>query len=282
MNDLADDFDPTDEVEGAEAPVPADAEPEAEDLEVTIDGEAPSQDDDASDADDAEQDPAEAPKWVKDTRAKNREMARRVKELEAQLAQVPKAPEPVAVALGDKPTWPNEEFDPEKFGADLEAWNARKAIHDQTVATAKKSAEDDRALWQNRITDMDAKGAKYRAYPQAKAALITILSQDQQSMIVDAANDPSLVVAALGLNPSKAKALADIKNPAKFCAEIARLELKMNATPRAPQTKPDRVISGTGRSPTSTNANLTRLQEKAAETGDYSAYFAAKRGQSGK
>ena len=141
---------------------------------------------------------------------------------------------------------------------------------------------DKQVEWQQRVADMDAKGAKYRAYPQAKATLIGILSKEQQSRILDAANDPSLVVAALGSNPKKARELANIENPAKFCAEIARLELKMNATPRAPQTKPDRVISGTGRSPTSTNANLTRLQEKAAETGDYSAYFAAKRGQSGK
>ena len=121
------------------------------------------------------------------------------------------------------------------------------------------------------------KGASFEGFDKSISVVETIMSKVQQSVVLQAARNPASVVTALGKYPEVAKRLADIKNPVKLAAEIARMEDKMKETKRAPQTTPDRVPSGTGRSPASATANMAKLQEQARATGDYSAYHAAKR-----
>lgn len=273
MQDMADDFNDTMDTAAPEA---EQSEPEAEEsLVVTIEGEAPAPDDDEPPEDDAEV--AEAPQWVKKTRAQNRELVKKVRELEAMVAKSPQPSAPKAPDLGPKPTLESSDYDPEQFEADLDAWKERKLTHDQTHTKAQEKAAADTTAWHAKVADFEAKGAKFDGFNAAKDVLMQTMTPDQQSMILDAAVNPSLVVAALGRNPAKAKALAEIKNPVKFIAEIARLETKMSATPRAPQTTPEKAISGTARSPSSATANMEKLQKTAQETGDYTAYFAAKR-----
>jgi hypothetical protein len=269
MQDMADDFEPTVDAPEAEAEQPEPVEDEVE-LEVTIEGETPA----PSEEDDDAEPPAEAPKWVKATRAHNKELRRQVKELQEKLSpsiQV-KAPEP-----GPEPTWEAVDYDPDRMKSELEAWVNRKTAYEKELSSAKEKANQEHAEWLERVADFDRKGAKYTGFQAAKATVMQTMTPDQQSMILDAAINPSLVVAALGKSPAKAKELASIKNPVKFTAEIARLELKMSATPRAPQTTPEKVITGASRSPATASANLEKLRAQAEETGDYNAYFTAKR-----
>lgn len=269
MQDMADEFEPAVDEPEAEAVSTEPVEDDVE-LEVTIEGEAPTPSEEDEDADP----PAEAPKWVKATRERNRELAKRVKELEAQIVQPaqPKAPE-----LGPKPTLESVDYDPEKLATELETWVNRKAAHDKEQAKAKEAAEAERKAWQDRVVEFDKQGARYSGFATAKQTIMQTMTPDQQSMILDAAINPSLVVAALGKSPAKAKELASIKNPIRFTAEIARLELKMSAAPRAPQTTPEKVITGRTSSPATVSANLDKLHEEARRTGDYTAYRAAKK-----
>ncbi len=258
----------------------AEAEPETG-LDVTIEGAEPEPEDDEETLlkePEAETEPTEETPLIKKLRQLVREKDRALKE-------ATRAPEPKVEALpdlGEKPTLANCDFDEAKFEADLDAWKTRKAEHDQAAAKRATAEADAKKAWEARVADFDAKGARFDNFAAARAKVISIMTPQQQGMIMDAALDPSTVVAALGKNPAKAKALAEITNPVQFIAEIARLETKMKIEKRAPQTTPERIPAGTGASPATQSANLDKLKAKAQETGNYDAYFAAKRAATAK
>ena len=279
MQDMADDDteeilpldDATDvEAEGDETnPAPE----EETDLVVTIDGETPAPVDDEEPDEDAV---ASAPGWAKKLRREREQMARRIKELEAR----PALPVPVAdkaLELGEKPTLQGSDYDPEKFEADLEAWQVRKVAVEQQRAKALEKTHADQSAWQARVSEFDKQGAKYRDFTAAKRSVMQAMTDQHQAALLDAALDAPKVVSYLGARPEQAKALAAITNPVRLGAEIARLEAKMTVERRAPQTTPEGAVRGSSPSPAATTANLVKLKAAAERTGDHTAYFAAKR-----
>ena len=98
--------------------------------------------------------------------------------------------------------------------------------------------------------------------------------------MLQGADNPALVIYALGKNPKKAKELADIKDPVKFAFAVAKLEKELKVTNRRAAPPPERVVSGTGRSSGAVDSTLERLREDAARTGNMTkviAYKAQKR-----
>lgn len=214
----------------------------------------------------------------KETTRALRALERKNRELEQRLA-APAANEPQAVVAGDKPTMESCAYDEEKFEADLEAWHSRKReVEEQGLAkaSAQKASKD---AWDGKLADYaKAKTAlKVKDFEEAEEVARDVLSVTQQGVILNGADNPAMLVYALGNNPKKAKELASISDPVKFAFAVAKLETQLKVTPRKAAPIPERQIRGSAVLPAVGAAQLEALRVKAQQSGDYDAYYAAKR-----
>ena len=250
-------------------------EPEAEAEEeegvvVTIGEEAPPTE---------EEEPERAPEWVRDLRKQYREEKRRNKELQEKLAEVSGAPK--AAELGQKPTLEAADYDTERYEKELAAWYERKRKHDEVEAARQAEAEAAEREWKQKLEGYQSAkaGLKVRDYDDAEEVVQDAFTVTQQGMILQGAENPALLVYALGKNPKRAKELASIKDPVKFAFAVARLETQLKVTKRKASSKPEPTISGTGRPSGSVDSTLERLRSEAEKTGDYSKVYAYKQRQ---
>lgn len=261
----------TDTSEADTDAVEADAEDEEEDFVVTINGEAP-------DPEDEEE--ARAPHWVRDLRKQYREEKRRAKELEQKLAQMERGSAPAAQPLGPKPTLEAADYDTERYEKDLAAWYEKKRQHDERQISIRAEQQAVQKEWEKKLESYHSSKAdlKVKDYELAEDVVQDTLSVMQQGMIVQGAENPALVVYALGKNPKKAKELASITDPVKFAFAVAKLETNLKVTSRKASAKPEKkVSSGTGRPSGSVDSTLERLRAEAERTGDYSKVFQYKK-----
>lgn len=238
-------------------------EPEANDDEsdeviVSIGEEAPPPDEQS-----------QAPEWVRELRKTNRELQKQNRELQSKL-QTTAQTETKPVTLGAKPKLEDHDYDVDQFEAALAGWFDRKRQVDDLVA--KQEAEE--------VNQQKARQAKVDRYSKAKADLKVknfedaelvaqeFLSVTQQWIVLHGADNPALIVYALGKNSKKAKELSEITDPVEFAFAVAKLEKDLKVTNRKSAPPPERVVSGTGRSSGSVDSTLERLREEASRTGN--------------
>jgi hypothetical protein len=174
------------------------------------------------------------------------------------------------VTLGAKPKLEDHDYDVDQFEAALASWFDRKRQVDEVAA--KQEAEE--------VNQQKARQAKVDRYSKAKADLKVknfedaelvaqeFLSVTQQWIVLHGADNPALVVYALGKNSKKAKELSEITDPVEFAFAVAKLEKDLKVTNRKSAPPPERVVSGTGRSSGSVDSTLERLREEASRTGN--------------
>lgn len=216
-------------------------------------------------------DPQRAPEWVRELRKSNREKDRRIRELEAKMAQA--APAPQAIVVGEKPTMESCNFDDERFERELEAWHTRKREADEQRRTREQAEEQQRAQWQARIDAVKAAASSLKVSDQEDAAqsFEDIFSVMQQGIVIGGPEDPkasALLRYALGKNPKKAKELAAIKDPVKFAFAVAKLETQLKVTPRKSAPPPDTPVRSAVAGAAAVDSQLARLQAEADRTGD--------------
>lgn len=242
-------------------PEAAQAEPEVqEELVVQI-------------GDDPVEEEERAPEWVRDLRKKNREDQRRIRELEAKLAEKANP----TVSLGKKPELDEFDYDTDKYESALALWFEKKRAYEAHQEAARRQEEEATQTWQQKLQSYaeGKQSLKVKDFDDAEALIVDAFSQTQQGVVIQGAENPALVVYALGKNPKKAKELASITDPVKFAFAIAKLEtqLKVNKKSLPP---PEKVVGGTA--PLGTvDSTLDRLRSEAEKTGDYSKVFAYKR-----
>ncbi len=248
--------------ETPEAPETATAEPEAEaedgGFEITIGDEVVSGEAESG-----------APEWVKQVRIENRAYQKRVRELEAKLAETAgKLP-----ALGAKPTLATCDYDEDRFDAELDAWHVRKRELDAAEAKAKAEEAAQQQAYQERLSAY-AKAKNdlpVDDYEEAEATATEALNVTQQAIIVRGSDNPALVIYALGRNPARAKELSAINDPVLFTFAVAKLEAQLKLTKRPKAPPPESVVrSATAPIGGSVDNQLERLRAEAAQTGDYS------------
>jgi len=251
----------------------AETEEAAEDddfVAVTIGEEAPPPEEDENER---------APEWVRDLRKQYREEKRRNKELQEQLAATTGATK--VAELGKKPTLEAADYDTERYEKELSAWYDRKRKHDEAEAARQAEAETAEREWKQKLEGYQAAKAtlKVRDYDDAEEVVQDAFTVTQQGMILQGAENPALLVYALGKNQKRAKELASIKDPVKFAFAVARLETQLKVTKRKASSKPETTISGTGRPSGSVDSTLERLRKDAEKSGDYSKVYAYKQRQ---
>ena len=267
------DLDDDDEVEETEFETddePTEAEAEEDEDVVSINGEAP---------DPETEDDDRAPDWVRDLRKEYRNEKRRAKELEQKIEQLERGSAPASQPLGSKPTLEGADYDTERYETELASWYENKRTHDDQQNVVQSQQKAVQKEWETKLESYHSSKAelKVKDYDFAEDVVQDNLSVMQQGMIVQGADNPALVVYALGKNPKKAKELASITDPVKFAFAVAKLETNLKVTKRKASSKPEKKISGTGRPSGSVDNTLERLRTEAEKTGDYSKIFQYKK-----
>lgn len=252
-----------------EADAPAGDAPEGE-LVVTI-GDAPS--------DDAEELKTPAIREIRKAQREAvkalREKEREARELQQQLEQLRGGGE----ELGAKPTIEAHHYDAVAYAEDLEKWVEKKARIDASKASQRAQEEAQDRAWQAKLADYGKAKAALSVpdFEEAEEAVQGLLSTTQQAIIVKGAANPALVVLALHRNSAAAKKLAEVTDPVEFAFAVARLEDKLKVQPRKPPPAPEKTLAGGASGAGMKSVNIEALREKARQTGDWTAYYAAKR-----
>ena len=218
-----------------------------------------------------------APEWVRELRKSHRELQRQNRELQAKLQVQPTETKPVSI--GVKPKLEDHDYDADKYEEALTGWFERKRQADEVNARQQAEVMNQQKAWQAKLDGYGKAKAELRVkdYEDAEAVAQEVFSITQQGVMLQGADNPALVVYALGKNPKKAKELAEIKDPVKFAFAVAKLEKELKVTNRKAAPAPERIVSGTGRSSGAVDSTLERLREEAARTGDASKVYAYKR-----
>jgi len=255
--------------EAVENTEPEKTEDPGDETVVTIAGESPPQ----------EEEEKQAPEWVRNLRKNYRELQREKRELEERLKSVSPAPENNPVAPGKKPTLEDCDYDSDKFENELAGWFERKRQSEEAEAKQRAKQQEEAESWQKKLAGYNESktGLKVSDFEDAEETVLETLNVTQQGIILQGAQNPAIVVYALGKNPKKAKELADIKDPVKFAFAIAKLETQLKVTNRKTAPPPEKVVQGTGRSSGAIDSTLERLRAEAEKTGDMSKVLEYKR-----
>ena len=267
----AEEIEEVEESEGEENEEPAPEEEEAEEVEevevVSFGGEEPETE---------EEQPA--PSWVRDLRKAHKTTQKENRDLRRQLEGLEK-PKPEAAELRTKPTLEQFDYDAEEFESSLESWFDEKREHEDTKKQAQVAQNQQADAWQEKINSYETGKTKLRVkdYAEAEEEVLGILSKSQQSVIVQYAKNPALVVYALGKNPEKMKPLADEKDLVRLALTIAELEKDLKMVKKSTKTapSPERRVTGSAAGG-ATDSSLETLRAEAAKTGNYSKVTAYK------
>jgi len=240
-------------------------EPEPEEITVTI-GDEP-----------VEEEKEAAPEWVRDLRKKNREDQKRIRELEARLAQQ-QAPQ-AAAPPSKKPELEDFDYDTSKYEASLSDWFDKKRRYEEQLSMAQRQEQEMQESWQNKLQGyaQARTSLKVKDFEDAESTVAEMLNVTQQGVVIQGAENPALVIYALGKNPKKAKELASIDDPVKFAFAIAKLETQLKVTGKRTPPPPEKTVGGTAPIRGAIDSNLERLRQDAERTGDYSKVYAYKK-----
>ena len=197
-----------------------------------------------------------APEWVRELRKTNRELQRQNRELQSKLQVQPTEIKPVVI--GAKPKLEDHDYDADKYEEALTGWFERKRQADEVNARQQAEVMNQQKAWEAKLNGYGKAKAELRVrdYEDAEAVAQEVFSITQQGVILQGAENPALVVYALGKNPKKAKELAEVSDPVKFAFAVAKLEKELKVTNRRAAPAPERVVSGTGRSSGAVDSTL--------------------------
>ncbi len=218
---------------------------------------------------------------MRSLRQANRELKKRLKELEGKGQESPTA---AAQELGPKPTLADFNYDDEKHEAALVAWHDQKRELEAKQAEAEQEAQKAQEAYQSRFDGYQAAKAELGVndFDEAEDAARETLTQNQQSVIIAHAKQPELVIYALGKNTKQAAELAAEKDPIAFAVKVTRLEENMKVTgtkkPK-PEKKQSRGGAPRNAAPQIGSKKLDAAFKEAQKTGDFSNYQALKRAQ---
>lgn len=244
--------------EGETKVKPEETPVENEEVTVSIgEGSPPSEDD------------SKAPEWVRELRKNHREAAKRIRELETELAQARPKVEPKA-----KPTLESSGYDETVYEQNLVSWHEEQRQVAQAEAEAQRAKQADAEAWKASQEAFKAQKGELKVsdFNEAQAAVEDDFSITQQGIILHGAKNSAIVTYALGKNPAVAKELSSIKDPIKFAFAVANLEAQLKVTAKSKLPPPEKRISAGGNSLVNTaDKALDKLRSEAAITGDYTA-----------
>ena len=215
----------------------------------------------------------ESPEKAKE---RNREFSRlraRTAELERKLAEKERALAPAALDPGPKPTLENCDFDASAYEAKLDTWHEKrrqKEAADAVAAQETQKAQGDRQQKQLKyLKSKEEIMSKLPDYQELETLVAAGLSETQREVILHYADNPTLVVAALGRNPERLQDFADTKDLGALIAKTAKLEVRTELKSKTTPPPPEKRISGSGSKSGKVDTHLDMLRARAEKSGDY-------------
>lgn len=210
-----------------------------------------------------------APSWVKELRKSHREKEKKIRELENQLKSFNQ--ENTSNEQVKKPTLEECDYDEEVFAQKMEVWILRC----ENEKTVQKQREE---LQKKEIEDFEKKVEKYQNqkkslniddFDDCEWAVENALSNIQQGIIVQSAENPALLVYTLGKNQEKLNFLSSITDPVQFAFEVGKMELKTKQLKLNNSVSVDVPVKTNGAKVNSHSSVLDALRHEAEKTGDY-------------
>jgi hypothetical protein len=273
-NLLAGDVDAAEQPEGD-----SDGEDDGDELLVSI-GEEPK-----AEVDEAEEG---TPRWVKRVRRDRyravqlaQRQKREIEELRAQLSQVqPQAANAGMQPLPPKPKLADFDYDEDAKDKALDEWYALKAQHEKAEQEQRQQLEKAQQAWDTRVQAYEAGKAKLPVVDvdEAETLVKSTLNDTQLKILIDGAQNASLLIYALGKTPAKLQELAKLNSLSQFAFKAAIIEAEIKTMKRTAKPAPEGAISGT--SPGAIgggDATLERLRAEALKTGDMTKVVAYRR-----
>jgi hypothetical protein len=212
-----------------------------------------------------------APEWVRDLRKQHREAQRKIREQDAEIQRL-KVPvtQPQTMTIKTKPRLEDFDFDTDKYETAVIEWHDHKRQIDALNEQAKQAEEAQKRNWAQRLETYKSSRSslKLEDYDQAEDTVQQNLNVVQQGIIIQGAENPALVVYALGKDPEKAKEFAKIVDPVKFAIAVGKLETKLKISSRKPPPPPS-TVRGNASVSGAVDSHLDRLRQEAERTGDY-------------
>lgn len=186
---------------------------------------------------------------------------------------------PAPIEVGEKPTLSDCEYDEDKFDAEYEAWQQRKAAADRQKGQATQADETERQAWQAELDRYNDGKSKlgFADVEDAEETIKASLDTVQQAVLVKAADDPAKVMYALAKHPDRLTAIASIRDPLKMAAAIAKLEGQLKMVKRRKAPEPEKIERGSGKVSKTTDRTLAKLEAEADRTGERTALVAYKK-----
>ena len=252
-------------------------EADEDDLVITLDGaDLPADDGDELPAN---IEPKASAAFAK-MRADKKRLERENRELKARQEEATARPAVAAVVepLGDEPTLESCDFDGEVYAGRLKSFLTRKTEHDNRAAQQQDAQRKEQEAWTSRLASYKQEAAKLKRpdFEEAESTVTSAFSTVQQGLLLKHPKAAALVY-VLGKNPARAKTLAAISDPIDFAYAAADLAGQVKVERKSPPPPTDTPVRGRTNGAALSSQGLDALRDQGRRTGDYSAYFSAKR-----
>ena len=213
-------------------------------------------------------------------RADKKRLERENRELKARQEDATARPAVAAVVepLGDEPTLESCDFDGEVYAGRLKSFLTRKTEHDNRAAQQQDAQRKEQEAWTSRLASYKQEAAKLKRpdFEEAESTVTSAFSTVQQGLLLKHPKAAALVY-VLGKNPARAKTLAAISDPIDFAYAAADLAGQVKVERKSPAPPTDTPVRGRTNGAALSSQGLDALRDQGRRTGDYSAYFKAKR-----
>jgi hypothetical protein len=256
------------------------SEEEEEHLEITLDGEtlAPEEEEDDTPV-------------IRNIRQANREIKKQKRELERRLAELEQSQQGAGKAKVEELREPDFEedcdSDPDVYATKFKAFHRAKSDQDKKKAQMEAQQKEQQEAWNERMKVFEESKKKlsksgYRDYDDVEEVITEKFDQNQQALVVDVADDPALLLYAIGKKKGEVERLSKIKNLGRLAKEIGHIEsrLKVNKTKAKPA--PERKVGKATSSASSVDSTRKKLEAEALQKGDMSKLMAWERKQRAK
>lgn len=221
---------------------------------------------------------AKDPALVKHLRSTIKEKDRELKELR-RLSTQPAQQQPVISQPPAMPklTDPGIDYDEDLLQEKLEQWAKENDQYKEQQRVIKQQQDQFNEQHQQKVANYQqrVKALKVQGFADAEQTVLDEIPLPIQNAILHESEKPEMVVLALGRNADLRKQLAETTNPVALGRLLERIESKARTMPKA-RTNAATIPEVRGGAGAPIN-NLEKLREKAEQTGDYTAYLAAKR-----
>ena len=248
----------------------------AAELDYTIEGEAPEETAEPELDEELGEKGRSALRAVRDAHKQERARARA---LEAELAALKAAPIVEDEAMPEEPTMEGCGYVEATYKAKMrEFYAAEQRVEAKRQERISEAAVADADYKERFGKYTEGKQAlKAPDFESAEAIVRSKLTPQQQSVLIRNCDDPAKVVLALGRSVNALDTISQVKDIDRFAFQIAKMEGRIVTAPKAPPPPESKIVGNSSSAP-AISSNLQKLRTQAEKTGDYAAYFAAKRG----